>query len=77
MALGIGEAFDDGTDEDVPEVSPVVHHTYHHCAFEVRQDVLDEFWHSGKWREPPARVVGRPGSCSNLLMVAKNSQKNL
>jgi hypothetical protein len=48
MVLGVREVFDDGADEDVPEVSPVMHQTCHHCAFEVRQDILDEFWRSGK-----------------------------
>ncbi|ERF68054.1 hypothetical protein EPUS_06444 [Endocarpon pusillum Z07020] len=43
-ALGVREVFDDGTDEDAPEVSPVMHQTCHHWAFEVRQNVLDDFW---------------------------------
>ena len=43
MALGAREVFDDGADEDVPEVSPMMHQTCHHWASEVRQDVLDEF----------------------------------
>lgn len=42
--LGVREVFDDGADEDVPEVSPVMHQTCHHWAFEVRQNVLDEYW---------------------------------
>lgn len=44
MALGVREVFDDGADEDTPEVSPVMHQTCHHWAFEVRQHVLDDFW---------------------------------
>ena len=47
VAMGVGEVFDDGEgDEDgqMKEVSPVMHQTCHHWAFEVRQDVLDEFW---------------------------------
>jgi hypothetical protein len=48
MALGVRDVFDDGVDEDAPEVSPVMHQTCHHWAFEVRQNVLDEFWRSGK-----------------------------
>lgn len=42
---GVREVFDDGQDEN--EVSPVMHQTCHHWAFEVRQGVLDEFWRSG------------------------------
>jgi hypothetical protein len=48
MALGVHDVFDDGADEDTPEVSPVMHQTCHHWAFEVRQNVLDDFWQSGK-----------------------------
>lgn len=44
MALGVREVFDDGADEDAPEVSPVMHQTCHHWAFEVRQNVLDDYW---------------------------------
>ena len=47
MQSGVREVFDDGADEDAPEVSPVMHQTCHHWAFEVRQDHLDEFWSSG------------------------------
>ncbi len=43
-ALGVREVFDDGADEDAPEVSPVMHQTCHHWAFEVRQNVLDDYW---------------------------------
>jgi hypothetical protein len=48
MTLGVRDVFDDGTDEDAPEVSPVMHQTCHHWAFEVRQNVLDEFWRTGR-----------------------------
>ena len=49
MALNVREVFDDDdADEDIPEVSPVMHQTCHHWAFEVRQEILDEFWRSGK-----------------------------
>lgn len=48
VALGIKEVFDDGEDEDELEVSPVMHQTCHHWAFEVRQNVLDEYWNTGK-----------------------------
>ncbi|KAK5710476.1 hypothetical protein LTR17_018832 [Elasticomyces elasticus] len=44
---GVREVFDDGADEDAPEVSPVVHQTCHHWAFEVRQTHLDEMWAAG------------------------------
>jgi hypothetical protein len=44
MHLGVREVFDDGADEDAPEVSPVMHQTCHHWAFEVRQEHLDELW---------------------------------
>lgn len=43
--LGVREVFDDGEGEEgAAEVSPVVHQTCHHWAFEVRQEHLDEFW---------------------------------
>lgn len=48
IALGVREVFDDGEDEDAPEVSPVMHQTCHHWAFEVRQNVLDDYWSHGK-----------------------------
>ncbi|ROV90634.1 hypothetical protein VMCG_10006 [Cytospora schulzeri] len=44
MTAGVREVWDDGADEDSPEVSPVMHQTCHHWAFEVTQDVLDEYW---------------------------------
>ncbi|KAK3117236.1 hypothetical protein LTR53_001571 [Teratosphaeriaceae sp. CCFEE 6253] len=47
MAAGVREVFDDGADEDAPEVSPVMHQTCHHWAFEVRQSHLDELWANG------------------------------
>lgn len=43
-SAGVREVFDDGADEDAPEVSPVMHQTCHHWAFEVTQEVLDEYW---------------------------------
>ncbi|RGP65870.1 hypothetical protein FLONG3_9002 [Fusarium longipes] len=50
VALGIRSVFadDEGEDEDAPDVSPVVHQTCHHWAYEVRQDALDRFWADGK-----------------------------
>ncbi|KAI9683512.1 MAG: hypothetical protein M1822_006052 [Bathelium mastoideum] len=43
-AMGVRDVFDDGEEEDPREVSPVMHQTCHHWAFEVKQDVLDAFW---------------------------------
>jgi hypothetical protein len=48
VALGVREVFDDGADEDAPEVSPVIHQTCHHWAFEVRQNILDDYWSHGQ-----------------------------
>ncbi|CZR58841.1 related to vegetatible incompatibility protein HET-E-1 [Phialocephala subalpina] len=47
VAAGVGEVWDDG-EEDQEEVSPVMHQTCHHWAFCVTQDVLDEYWRTGK-----------------------------
>ena len=44
VAAGVREVFDDGEEEDARQVSPVVHQTCHHWAFEVRQEHLDEAW---------------------------------
>lgn len=44
VTSGVREVWDDGSDEDAPEVSPVMHQTCHHWAFEITQDVLDEYW---------------------------------
>ena len=41
---GVRSVFDDDVDEDRGEVSPVVHQTCHHWAWEVKQEVLDEVW---------------------------------
>ncbi|KAK4626849.1 hypothetical protein CLAFUW4_04278 [Fulvia fulva] len=43
-AMGVRSVFDDGEEEEVGEVSPVVHQTCHHWGWEVRQDVLDAYW---------------------------------
>lgn len=48
IASGVRTVWDDGEDDDAPEVSPVMHQTCHHWAFEVTQDVLDEYWRTGK-----------------------------
>lgn len=44
VAMGIREVWDDGESENGQEVSPVIHQTCLHWAFEVKQDTLDEFW---------------------------------
>ena len=41
---GVRSVVDEGDDAGAGEVSPVVHQTCHHWAFEVRQPVLDEMW---------------------------------
>lgn len=46
MGMGVREVFDDGEDER--EVSPVMHQTCHHWAYEVRQGDLDEYWTTGR-----------------------------
>lgn len=48
VSAGVRTVWDDGEDEDAPEVSPVMHQTCHHWAFEVTQDVLDEYWRTGR-----------------------------
>ena len=48
MSMGIREVFDDGEDEEGRDVSPVMHQTCHHWAYEIRQGDLDRFWKSGK-----------------------------
>ncbi|KYG45208.1 hypothetical protein M433DRAFT_144196 [Acidomyces richmondensis BFW] len=44
VQMGVREVFDDGDEEGGREVSPVIHQTCHHWAFEVRQGDLDAFW---------------------------------
>lgn len=44
LRMGVRDVFDDGEDEDTKEVSPVMHQTCHHWAFEVKQHDLDEVW---------------------------------
>lgn len=48
VSSGVRTVWDDGEDEDAPEVSPVMHQTCHHWAFEVTQDILEEYWRTGK-----------------------------
>ncbi|KAJ4391498.1 hypothetical protein N0V93_005116 [Gnomoniopsis smithogilvyi] len=48
MSAGVRTVWDDGEDEDAPEVSPVMHQTCHHWSFEVTQDILDEYWRVGR-----------------------------
>jgi hypothetical protein len=42
VAMGVREVFDDG--EDDKEVSPVIHQTCHHWAYQVLQSDLDKAW---------------------------------
>ncbi|KAB2574495.1 hypothetical protein DBV05_g6854 [Lasiodiplodia theobromae] len=49
VAVGIRSVFDDGDDDEARgDVSPVVHQTCHHWAYEVRQEALDRFWAEGR-----------------------------
>ena len=48
VGMGIKEVFDDGEDEEGRDVSPVMHQTCHHWAYEVRQGDLERFWKTGK-----------------------------
>lgn len=49
VQMGVRSVFDeDDEDEERGEVSPVVHQTCHHWAYEVRQEALDRFWAEGK-----------------------------
>ncbi|KAF6219727.1 hypothetical protein HO133_003552 [Letharia lupina] len=48
VSMGIKEVFDDGEDEEGRDVSPVMHQTCHHWAYEVRQGDLERFWNAGK-----------------------------
>ena len=43
VSTGIREVFDDGEEEEGNDVSPVMHQTCHHWAYEVRQGDLDRF----------------------------------
>jgi len=47
VQLGVRSVADEEGDEEM-EVSPVMHQTCHHWAFEVRQEVLEEYWTSGR-----------------------------
>lgn len=44
ISMGVREVFDDGEEEDSREVSPVMHQTCHHWAYEVRQEDIDQAW---------------------------------
>ncbi|KAK5951019.1 hypothetical protein OHC33_008091 [Knufia fluminis] len=46
LKQGVREVFDDGEDEDTREVSPVMHQTCHHWAYEIKQHDLDDAWQS-------------------------------
>ncbi|KAK8113515.1 zn2+-binding protein melusin contains chord domain protein [Apiospora sp. TS-2023a] len=49
VEMGVRSVVDeDDDDEERGEVSPVVHQTCHHWAYEVRQEALDRFWAEGK-----------------------------
>ncbi|KAK4693305.1 hypothetical protein P7C71_g4069, partial [Lecanoromycetidae sp. Uapishka_2] len=48
VAMGIREVFDDGEEEEGNDVSPVMHQTCHHWAYEVRQGDLETFWSTGR-----------------------------
>ena len=48
VSMSIREVFDDGEDEEGRDVSPVMHQTCHHWAYEVRQGDLERFWTSGR-----------------------------
>ncbi|KAI8626104.1 hypothetical protein F5Y19DRAFT_232845 [Xylariaceae sp. FL1651] len=46
---GIRTVTDEGDEvDDKIDVSPVVHQTCHHWAWEVRQEALDQFWDEGR-----------------------------
>lgn len=48
VQMGIRSVFDDGDEADERgDVSPVVHQTCHHWAYEVRQEALDRYWAEG------------------------------
>ncbi|KAI4204928.1 MAG: hypothetical protein LQ350_000780 [Teloschistes chrysophthalmus] len=47
-SMGIKEVFDDGEDESNQSVSPVMHQTCFHWALEIRQNILDHYWKTGK-----------------------------
>ena len=44
LRQGVRDVFDDGEDEETREVSPVMHQTCHHWAYEIKQHDLDEAW---------------------------------
>ncbi|KUJ14032.1 uncharacterized protein LY89DRAFT_152078 [Mollisia scopiformis] len=48
VSAGVREVVDDGAEDGQEEVSPVMHQTCHHWAFMVTQEVLDEYWRTGK-----------------------------
>jgi len=44
VKMGVREVFDDGEDKDTKQVSPVMHQTCHHWAYEIKQHDLDDIW---------------------------------
>ncbi len=47
VQMGVRDVFDDGEEED-QEVSPVMHQTCHHWAYQVRQEDLDSAWRGSR-----------------------------
>lgn len=48
VTMGIRDVADEGNDDEGRDVSPVVHQTCHHWAWEVRQEVLERWWAEGR-----------------------------
>lgn len=51
VAMGIRSVTDEGDEEgeeEAREVSPAVHQTCHHWAYEIRQEALDRWWTEGR-----------------------------
>ncbi|KAI1378387.1 hypothetical protein F4677DRAFT_393891 [Hypoxylon crocopeplum] len=51
VQMGLRSVTDEGdgsSEEHTGDVSPVVHQTCHHWAWEVRQEALDRFWAEGR-----------------------------
>jgi hypothetical protein len=44
IQAGVRSIFDDDAEEREKEVSPVMHQTCHHWAYQVTQEDLDEAW---------------------------------
>ena len=48
VSAGMRTVTDEG-DDDIEGVSPAIHQTLHHWAYELRQGVLDQYWDSSTW----------------------------